>query len=470
MVLDNSYKKTWVIGQDEMPETLYIICNPMAFSEVTLSLNLKKVSSSNTIIAKDEIKFKLKLDNYVYSLKQGFGSTTVPWQDWINNINFPTTIYYQCNTIFDSSWLNLDNPSDNIAYEPNPVFDSFYYNFTINLLLGGIYEKLLPHEKNRPFLVPLDQYLKINEGIFYVNNNNVTDAKISATTNSNYSLTNYSASSESSGNYSQLTINNVEFENKYNSVDYKKLYFDWQYTNNNSNPIDIGRTYHDLYVTYREPLTSAYNSNRLYETCVWIGCEAARGKSTEADVFNAIWNKVKTLKVYSKDGCLLTYYLLYGPSYQYSINTTDLLLKYKDGRCDGWADLFKKTLSSQGIASTELYFIINNSSVLGYIYDNYIIQNGGAVYISLEQKSSKFQGSSQNNLCMPNNFGFVNHYINVYNFNLYDVTCGVGPYNVNDFLYYLRDNVRIRVKFNNYAPIYIENNDIILDFFEFEEL
>ena len=178
MVLDNSYKKTWVIGQDEMPETLYIICNPMAFSEVTLSLNLKKVSSSNTIIAKDEIKFKLKLDNYVYSLKQGFGSTTVPWQDWINNINFPTTIYYQCNTIFDSSWLNLDNPSDNIAYEPNPVFDSFYYNFTINLLLGGIYEKLLPHEKNRPFLVPLDQYLKINEGIFYVNNNNVTEENI----------------------------------------------------------------------------------------------------------------------------------------------------------------------------------------------------------------------------------------------------------------------------------------------------
>ena len=70
---------------------------------------------------------------------------------------------------------------------------------------------------------------------------------------------------------------------------------------------------------------------------------------------------------------------------------------------------------------------------------------------------------------MPNSFGFINHFINVYNSNLYDVTCGVGPYNVNNFLNYLRDNVRIKVKFNNYDPIYIENNDITLDFFEYLE-
>ncbi len=142
-------------------------------------------------------------------------------------------------------------------------------------------------------------------------------------------------------------------------------------------------------MTFDEPLSSAYTGDsELHETCVWLGCVAAKGKSIETDVFNVIWNKFQSLNIHSKDGELLSYY-------QYGIltgdyNITDDLLRYKDGRCDGWADLFEKTLSSQGISSSQFYFIIDNFSVLDYIFNNYNILNPGNVCISLEQKSSSF--------------------------------------------------------------------------------
>ena len=100
---------------------------------------------------------------------------------------------------------------------------------------------------------------------------------------------------------------------------------------------------------YDKPLASAYTGDsELYETCVWIGCVAAKGKSTETNVFNAIWDKFQSTNVCSKDGEQLGYYS--GDSIDMDDNeytNTDYILQHKDGRCGSWADLTKKVLNAR---------------------------------------------------------------------------------------------------------------------------
>ncbi|MBQ7257064.1 MAG: hypothetical protein IJS60_05160 [Abditibacteriota bacterium] len=476
LVLDNSYKKTWIIGQDEMPEILYIKCSPMAFNEITLSLNLKKVSAPNTVIAKDEIKFKLLVNNYVYSLEQGFGNTTVLWQDWVNEIKTDSLhTYRQCNTIYDSSWLNADNPPDGIAYEPYPVYDSFKHNYLFFFQNEGTISKDTPYEKNRPFLVPKDKKLKIIEGDFFVNNNNLSSATISATTNSTYSFSDINATGVQNGPHSVLTINNAESSNTYNSVRYRKLYIDWKY-----NSIDIGRTYHDLYVTLREPLketnestitaydvyyTNNPNDKRLYETCVWIGCVAAKGKLTETDVFNSIWNKFQTMNVTSKDGEQLGYYV--AGENTLGVFTTYNLLRVKDGRCGSWARFFQNVLACQGV-SVDLYSFQLKNNFYDYGNENigYFRIEGNTTYqVQLIQKFTQFQKNGK-----PDKIPFIDHVINKYKINneyyYYDVT---GKYNYGDYSleHYVENNLKVRYTDvsnpDNYYEESLNTNDITLN-------
>ena len=103
------------------------------------------------------------------------------------------------------------------------------------------------------------------------------------------------------------------------------------------NPITnyyVGQTQHELYVTYNRPLKSLYDNDMLYETCVWLGCEAAKGKSTEEEVFNAIWNKFQTMNVRTRDGRQLGYYSTVrttSHSIAPSLITLDYMLKCNDG-------------------------------------------------------------------------------------------------------------------------------------------
>ena len=129
-------------------------------------------------------------------------------------------------------------------------------------------------------------------------------------------------------------------------------------------------------------------------------------------------------------------------------------------------NIFKKTLASQGINSTIFYFQINSQKVFEYLYEQYNKSNYDIDSISLNQKCDLFQGSANNN-CIPNDFGFYNHYINLYNNKLYDTTCGVGGYYVNEILNYLRDNVKIKIEFYNDVPLFLENYELTLDMFTF---
>ena len=215
-------------------------------------------------------------------------------------------------------------------------------------------------------------------------------------------------------------------------------------------------------MTFDEPLSSAYSANdELYETCVWLGCVAAKGKSTETDVFNAIWNKFQTMHLTSKDDELLSYYK-YGLSTG-NYNTTNDLLKYKDGRCTAWAHLFSQVLASQGIYSSIFTFNVNYLSISTFLNQKnipYNILNAG-----IGQKGTVFQGDSSTNGLL-----FYNHFINLYNNQLYDVTCGIGNYQSSDsgFLLYLMENAYIDCYDSNVFLYRIQGNELSLDMFDYD--
>ena len=224
-------------------------------------------------------------------------------------------------------------------------------------------------------------------------------------------------------------------------------------------------------MTYDKPLQSAYfANNELYETCVWIGCEAAKGKSSEADVFNTIWNKFHSLNIFSKDNVQLGYYS--GDSIEMGENeytTTDYILQHKDGRCGSWAELFQKVMGSQGIYSGICHFMMKGyDSVIFWDSDNeyyYKTINGIRYKVFLIQDFEKFQKNGN-----PESVSFIDHAINTYiNNNIkyyYDVT---GKYNPIDYYYDTYINIYIKVKYvplndspNNVLPINLFTSDIIV--------
>ena len=103
--------------------------------------------------------------------------------------------------------------------------------------------------------------------------------------------------------YENKDSGNQKFEvsftgNPSQTVDFKKLIIDWKL-----NGTTIGQTKHKLYVTFDTPISSGSSYD---ETCVWLGCTAAKGKSTEQDVFNAIWSEFQTMTITPRDNRLLS--------------------------------------------------------------------------------------------------------------------------------------------------------------------
>ncbi|MBQ7257992.1 MAG: hypothetical protein IJS60_09925 [Abditibacteriota bacterium] len=196
-------------------------------------------------------------------------------------------------------------------------------------------------------------------------------------------------------------------------------------------------------MTYYKPLASAYNGDsELYETCVWIGCEAAKGKTNDLDVFNAIWNKFQTMSVCSKDGRVIGYYSTNRTTdntINHTLITLDYLLRYNDGRCGAWADFFENVLACQGISSSQLEFSIKDSEVIYFLNTKNIFPN--RIKTILQQNLNSFPGNGS-----PNLFGFSDHVINIFNNFLYDATCGVGDYynSTSGFQQYLQQNVSIK--------------------------
>ncbi|MBQ7258034.1 MAG: hypothetical protein IJS60_10135 [Abditibacteriota bacterium] len=444
-VWDINYTKSWVIGTDQIPNYLYVLYKQNGLGNQTLTLNIK---SNNTVIAKDEIIFIPNQDRYVIKIIQKYtnynnNTLETTWRDY-----YPTLLYH-----YNGEWYNKDVPNDTVAYEPRPFVDTSH-----------------SIDRNRPFFIPREQKLQIKDGEFRIDMNNSGIYGVSGATNLECEISNQPATINSNN---VLSFSNVQSDDNktHNTVDHCILNIDWNYTykqTNNSSlmTFPVGKTEHELYVTYDKPRNISYYNDELFETCVWIGCEAAKGKSTETDVFNAIWNKFQTLNVYSKNGSLLGYYASPFTDQNHNNDIIDIeyLLEHKDGRCGAWAELFQNVLACQGILVDVFKFDLNLSNVISFIQNNNI---NNPILISLKQYGNDFQGGGS-----PNNVNFINHAINIYNNKLYDTTRGIGDYSATEigFLQYLRDNVYIYCcDMYTKEPIYtIYGNEIDLSLFDFE--
>ena len=119
------------------------------------------------------------------------------------------------------------------------------------------------------------------------------------------------------------------------------------------------------------------------------------------------------MNVTTKDGRTLSYWGA-GASTGENYTTSDLL-RYGDGRCGSWADLFFTVLVSQGINDIYKYHLNFKSNRISVGNTNY-------TYLSILQKGNSFQGNSNTINDYIHNTLFYNHSFNKFNNYYYDTT------------------------------------------------
>ncbi|MBO4548533.1 MAG: hypothetical protein J5758_04885, partial [Abditibacteriota bacterium] len=248
-----------------------------------------------------------------------------------------------------------------------------------------------------------------------------------------------------------------------NTVGIKNLSLPWKVTTSGGSNIAAGSCDIKVYVPYNTPLISTcpdvqncqYHSDCIYESLLNISCKAASGASTQSEVFDLLWKKIQTCSIELLDGRVLSYW---GNGLQ-TINDHDAtaeLLENADGRCGNWQSFFVDLLRSQGINASYSdfeHFKIGPNPDRNFVYNDIegkVMWHFGIDWdiVSLQQTASRFQGGGY-----PNNAGFQDHVINIYDDNYYDATCGAGPYTKSmvGFTRYLWDNVAIKVGLNTYS-------------------
>jgi len=93
-----------------------------------------------------------------------------------------------------------------------------------------------------------------------------------------------------------------------------------------------------LYVTYKTPeLVSDQIGYDWFHTLFRVGCESAADLSTDEEIINAIWNKLRTRHILAADN---NEPLFYYRTWECQNYTTANLLATNDGQCGSWARFF----------------------------------------------------------------------------------------------------------------------------------
>ncbi len=207
----------------------------------------------------------------------------------------------------------------------------------------------------------------------------------------------------------------------YNTITCKDIRIRWKLVHkSNGSIIDIGETKHHLYVI-RGSVTKPYH------TLAEFGCSAARGLSSQSAIIDAIWEKIRLLRVVREDGGDAFKY--WGPfSRTYNVADAMSLIQYRDGRCPAWADLVNQLFLIQGVASESIS--VKPKEYSGYNDQNeyveissgeYTLPSNDRVPVYIGQTSTDYQGGTE--LINP----FTLHVINRINNNYYDASCGSLP-------------------------------------------
>jgi len=133
---------------------------------------------------------------------------------------------------------------------------------------------------------------------------------------------------------------------------------------------DTLTTNHKMYVIGANNISGA-----LDHTLVDLGCEVAANKTTDDDIFDAIWAKISDKQVPRIDKKETpgnnTFLKYWGPKTQTGaisgtgeIDSLDKLLANEDGNCYSWTELVKETLRIQGVTTNIKEHVIFFKGVL----------------------------------------------------------------------------------------------------------
>ncbi|MEZ5013147.1 MAG: hypothetical protein R2794_02545 [Chitinophagales bacterium] len=118
---------------------------------------------------------------------------------------------------------------------------------------------------------------------------------------------------------------------------------------------DAGTSANPVYVTlHNAKPESAWSGYKYYLTVFDIACRNADGATSDEEMINMVWSDFTDHSVLRADGVALGYY-----KYLFSPNVTlPNLIKYADGECYTWAQLFLACLKVHGFSQSNNYMNI----------------------------------------------------------------------------------------------------------------
>lgn len=156
-----------------------------------------------------------------------------------------------------------------------------------------------------------------------------------------------------------LTISGVMANNDFNdgAQYFEEFAINWQLsTDDGATWIHIDQSVSTMYVTWKDPTTT------LYETVLFLGTTNAAGAIAAGDrssVVSAIWLEFIDYDVRTVGGTRLVYNHEPQPSLESALfqskfpDSARELIVYSHGQCNGWSQLFAEMLNSQGITGHE---------------------------------------------------------------------------------------------------------------------
>jgi hypothetical protein len=121
----------------------------------------------------------------------------------------------------------------------------------------------------------------------------------------------------------------------------------WEVALNGFTYQPAGTSYHEIYVTYADPL------GEKLESYFDIATKAAHGQASQQDIIDAIWEEFADLEVWNAHGERLGYYRGVLCASYCTYYTASQLVYYTTSQCGGWANLLMQCFSVQGISGAQ---------------------------------------------------------------------------------------------------------------------
>ena len=129
----------------------------------------------------------------------------------------------------------------------------------------------------------------------------------------------------------------------------------WEFSFDNITWYPVGTSMSTVYVTLQPAKPeSGFSGFKYYLTVIDIACKSADGATTDDEMINLVWAEFTDHNVLRADGVPMGYYKeLFSPNV-----TLGTLIKYADGECYTWAQLFLATLKMHGFSQPNNYMNI----------------------------------------------------------------------------------------------------------------